>query len=56
MPVEAYIQNGSRTAFAYLRKPIEDQLARSFRLRLNRVAPAFNLRIDDPINLRKVFR
>jgi HlyD family secretion protein len=31
MPVEAYIQNGSRTAFAYLRKPIEDQLARSFR-------------------------
>ena len=31
MPVEAYIQNGSRTAFAYLRKPLEDQLARSFR-------------------------
>jgi HlyD family secretion protein len=31
MPVEAYIQNGSRTAFAYLRKPLEDQLARAFR-------------------------
>jgi HlyD family secretion protein len=31
MPVEVYIQNGSRTAFAYLRKPLEDQLARAFR-------------------------
>jgi HlyD family secretion protein len=31
MPVETYIQNGTRTAFAYLRKPLEDQLARSFR-------------------------
>jgi HlyD family secretion protein len=30
MPVEAHIQNGSRTAFAYLRKPLEDQLARAF--------------------------
>ncbi|SEG66085.1 HlyD family type I secretion periplasmic adaptor subunit [Bosea lathyri] len=31
MPVEAFIQTGSRTALAYLVKPIEDQLARSFR-------------------------
>ncbi|MGA0597690.1 HlyD family type I secretion periplasmic adaptor subunit [Enterovirga sp. CN4-39] len=31
MPVEAYIQTGMRTAFAYLAKPIEDQIARSFR-------------------------
>ncbi|MFD2185048.1 HlyD family type I secretion periplasmic adaptor subunit [Rhodoplanes azumiensis] len=31
MPVEAYIQTGTRTAFAYLRKPLEDQLARTFR-------------------------
>ena len=31
MPVEAFIQTGSRTALAYLIKPIEDQLARSFR-------------------------
>lgn len=31
MPVEAYILNGSRTAFEYLRKPLEDQLARAFR-------------------------
>ena len=31
MPVEAYIQNGTRTAFEYLRKPLEDQLARAFR-------------------------
>ena len=31
MPVEAYIQTGSRTALAYLLKPIEDQLARTFR-------------------------
>ncbi|MGP9813650.1 HlyD family type I secretion periplasmic adaptor subunit [Rhodopseudomonas sp. NSM] len=31
MPVEAFIQNGVRTAFAYLRKPLEDQLARAFR-------------------------
>ncbi|ABD05512.1 Type I secretion membrane fusion protein, HlyD [Rhodopseudomonas palustris HaA2] len=33
MPVEAYIQNGVRTALAYLRKPLEDQLARAFRQR-----------------------
>lgn len=31
MPAEAFIQTGMRTAFAYLMKPIEDQLARSFR-------------------------
>lgn len=31
MPVETYIQTGTRTALAYLVKPIEDQLARSFR-------------------------
>jgi HlyD family secretion protein len=31
MPVEVFIQTGSRTAFAYLLKPIEDQLNRSFR-------------------------
>lgn len=31
MPVEAFIQTGARTALAYLIKPIEDQLARSFR-------------------------
>jgi HlyD family secretion protein len=33
MPVEAYIQNGVRTALAYLKKPLEDQLARAFRQR-----------------------
>ncbi|MFK4492883.1 HlyD family type I secretion periplasmic adaptor subunit [Bradyrhizobium yuanmingense] len=31
MPVEAFIQNGVRTAIAYLRKPLEDQLARALR-------------------------
>ena len=31
MPVEAFIQTGMRTALAYLVKPLEDQLARSFR-------------------------
>jgi HlyD family secretion protein len=31
MPVEAYILSSSRTAFEYLRKPLEDQLARAFR-------------------------
>ncbi|PZA12868.1 HlyD family type I secretion periplasmic adaptor subunit [Rhodopseudomonas palustris] len=31
MPVEAFIQNGVRTAFTYLRKPLEDQLARALR-------------------------
>jgi HlyD family secretion protein len=31
MPAEAFIQTGSRTAFAYLVKPVEDQLARAFR-------------------------
>ncbi|MGO4174775.1 HlyD family type I secretion periplasmic adaptor subunit [Bosea sp. TAF32] len=31
MPVEAFIQTGLRTAFVYLVKPIEDQIARSFR-------------------------
>jgi HlyD family secretion protein len=31
MPVEAYILNSSRTAFEYLRKPLEDQMARAFR-------------------------
>lgn len=31
MPVEAFIQTGMRTVLAYLIKPLEDQLARSFR-------------------------
>lgn len=31
MPAEAFIQTGARTAFAYLAKPFEDQLARAFR-------------------------
>ncbi|QEL21586.1 HlyD family type I secretion periplasmic adaptor subunit [Bosea sp. F3-2] len=31
MPAEAFIQTGSRTALAYIVKPIEDQLARAFR-------------------------
>lgn len=31
MPVETFIETGSRTAFAYLVKPIRDQLNRSFR-------------------------
>ncbi|MGO4173919.1 HlyD family type I secretion periplasmic adaptor subunit [Bosea sp. TAF32] len=31
MPVETFIQTGSRTALAYIVKPIEDQLARAFR-------------------------
>lgn len=31
MPAEAFIQTGSRTALAYLIKPITDQLARAFR-------------------------
>lgn len=31
MPVEAYILSSSRTAFEYLRKPLEDQMARAFR-------------------------
>ncbi|WP_454621093.1 HlyD family type I secretion periplasmic adaptor subunit [Bradyrhizobium cenepequi] len=31
MPVEAFIQTRMRTALAYLVKPLEDQLARSFR-------------------------
>ncbi len=31
MPVETFIQTGSRTALAYLVKPFEDQIARSFR-------------------------
>lgn len=31
MPVETFIQTGSRTAFAYLAKPFHDQIARSFR-------------------------
>lgn len=31
MPVEAFVQTGMRTALAYLAKPIEDQLARTFR-------------------------
>ena len=31
MPVEAFIDTGSRTAFAYLLKPFRDQLARAFR-------------------------
>lgn len=31
MPAEAFIQTGSRTALAYIVKPIEDQLARTFR-------------------------
>jgi HlyD family secretion protein len=31
MPVETFIDTGARTAFAYLTKPINDQLARAFR-------------------------
>lgn len=31
MPVEAFIETGSRTALAYLIKPVRDQLNRSFR-------------------------
>jgi HlyD family secretion protein len=31
MPVETFIQTGMRTAIVYLVKPIEDQIARSFR-------------------------
>ena len=31
MPVETLIQTGSRTALAYLLKPLEDQIARAFR-------------------------
>ncbi len=31
MPVEAFIRTGSRTALAYLVKPVEDQLMRAFR-------------------------
>ena len=33
MPVEAFIQAGSRTALSYLVKPFEDQVARAFRER-----------------------
>jgi HlyD family secretion protein len=33
MPVEAFIQTGSRTALSYLIKPFEDQIARAFRER-----------------------
>jgi HlyD family secretion protein len=33
MPVEAFIQTGSRTALSYLVKPFEDQIARAFRER-----------------------
>jgi HlyD family secretion protein len=33
MPVEAFIQTGSRTALSYLIKPFEDQVARAFRER-----------------------
>jgi HlyD family secretion protein len=31
MPVEAFIQTGSRTALSYLLKPLKDQVMRSFR-------------------------
>lgn len=31
MPVETFIQTGTRTAFAYLVKPFQDQITRSFR-------------------------
>lgn len=31
MPAETYIQTGTRTAFAYVTKPISDQLERAFR-------------------------
>lgn len=31
MPAETYIQTGMRTAFAYMLKPFQDQLARTFR-------------------------
>ena len=33
MPVEVFIQTGSRTALSYLLKPFEDQVARAFRER-----------------------
>jgi HlyD family secretion protein len=33
MPVEAFIQTGSRTALSYLIKPFEDQIARAFKER-----------------------
>ena len=33
MPVEAFIQTGSRTALSYLLKPFEDQVMRAFRER-----------------------
>jgi HlyD family secretion protein len=33
MPVEAFIQTGSRTALSYLVKPFEDQVMRAFRER-----------------------
>ena len=31
MPVEAYIQSGSRSALSYLTKPVTDQIARAFK-------------------------
>ena len=31
MPVEAFVQTGSRTAFSYLLKPLADQVARAMR-------------------------
>jgi HlyD family secretion protein len=33
MPAEVQVQTGSRTVLSYLMKPLEDQLARSFRER-----------------------
>ena len=31
MPVEAFIQTGSRTALSYFLKPLSDQMMRTFR-------------------------
>ena len=31
MPVETFIQTGSRTVLSYLLKPLTDQISRSFR-------------------------
>jgi HlyD family secretion protein len=31
MPVEAYIQTGTRSALSFLTKPVSDQIARAFK-------------------------
>jgi HlyD family secretion protein len=33
MPVEAFIQTGSRTVLSYLTKPLRDQIVKAFRER-----------------------